>query len=303
MKTLKFISNMIYYKTINMVKRKKRATTQKKDNYILVLIDHDGTLCNTSPSAYESLKFAAQMACESVQININDLQVDWNTIFHQTRGSTERNFIRLFCFRHSVPLNQMGNFEERFYLARAVWFKNMKSFKENPYDTYFPDAENLINICSHHPNTTVWLITGNPIQVINERLAKHLRNYFTDKKNNLLGSFGNEALTREELIQIAIQRAMKLLKGFVPLKDSLGFTTNVVYIGDARKDFFSGLNSRVKTVWIPSRSLQEVKDVLAEDYIIFLKQFLKHRIQIVNRIDSEEVLEMILSKKNKPAGS
>lgn len=259
----------------------------------LVLLDHDGTLCSTAPSAYDSIKFATQMACEANQVDYQKLNIDWDLLFPITRGTTEKNFIKTFCFRYNIPFYRFDHFEERFYAARAIWFKNMKSFNENPYDTYFPDAENLVNICNHKNDITIWLITGNPRSVMKERMAKHLINYFSDKNGELLGSFGDEALTREELMQKAIDNATKNIKNFHIEKDNLGFATNVVYIGDGRRDFFSGLNAHVKTVWVPSRSLQEVKDILATDYMIFLKHLLKNRINVVNRIDSESVLNML----------
>jgi len=271
----------------------KNNKTKEEETQYLVLIDYDEVICNTAPYAYESIKFAIQMACEAVQINFFALNINWENLFHITRGTTEKNFIKSFCFQYNIPLNRFDYFEERFYAARAIWFKNMKSFRENTYDTYFPDAENFIYICKKNKNIHLRLITGNPKIVMKERLADHLMKYFIDHKGKLLGSFGDEALTREELINKTIEDAIKNIKNFSVKKDDLGFAKNIVYIGDAKNDVFSALNSYIKTVWVPSRSIQEVKNILATDYVIFLKKLLKDRFNVVNRIDDELVLKML----------
>lgn len=274
--------------------KKTLPKASEKKNHCLVLIDHDGTLCDTNPYAYESMKFATEMACRGVKLDLKNLNINWEDLFAQTQGTTEKNYLRIFCFRYAIPFADINFFEERYYEARTVWYRNMKSFHENPYDTYYPDTENLINICNHRPNLNTWLMTGNPRQVMKERLAKHLLNYFSDERQeDLQGAFGDEAYSRDELFQIAIKKAELSIKGFKIIRDSLGFATNVIYIGDGRKDFFSALNAKIVSVWVPSRKLQETKEIATQDYMVFLKKMLGKRIQVVNRVDAEEVLSLI----------
>lgn len=217
---------------------KKGETSLKKPNvHYLILLDHDGTLCNTSPFAYESMKFGFQLACQSLDINFNQLSINWDFLFKSTQGTTEKNLVRTFCYLCGVPPSKINYFEERYYNSRVIWFKNMKSLKENPYDIYYPDAENLINICRRKKNISVWLLTGNPKDVIKERMARHLLGFFTNNNGSLNGAFGDEALERTELILKAIFQAQQKIKQFKLIKDKLGFISNVVYIGDGKKIF------------------------------------------------------------------
>lgn len=272
--------------------KNKRAQTDQT-TVTLVLLDHDGTLCQTASSAYESIKYAFGESCRGVGMSLSNLEVNWDRLFKENTGTTERNLIKNFYHRFSINFSKMRFFEERFYQARAKWYENMKSYNEYIFDTYYPDAETIIHLCNHNKNMMLWLLTGNPHDVIKQRMANYLVNYFTDKQGRLLGAFGDEADSRGELINLAIQRASLLNKKFKPTKDKYNFTTNVIYIGDSKKDFFTGLQVRVKTVWIPSRSLQQVNEVREDDYFSFLKDFLKERIVITNNLESKEVLQIL----------
>jgi phosphoglycolate phosphatase-like HAD superfamily hydrolase len=272
-----------------------RRSKQKPDNQAqtLILLDHDGTLCNTNLNAFDSMKYAARTACESIKVDYDKLNLDWDKLTSETRGTTEKNLVKHICYEYEIPYKQSELFEERFYIARANWYTNMKSYNEYIYDSYFPDAETLIHQSYKDPTKVIWLITGNPKVVVAERLAPHIRKYFTDKNGDLLGAFGNEALSRAELIHLAINRATKSLPNFQPKKNGLGFTTNVIYIGDGRHDFFAGLEAKVRTVWIPSRLLQEVKENLALDYNRFLKSLLPTQIEITNDLSCPNTLSFL----------
>ncbi len=259
----------------------------------LILIDHDGTLCNTNTNAYDSIKYAARTACESIKVDYDKLNIDWDNLMSSLRGTTEKNLVKHVCYNYEIPIQQSSLFEERFYHARANWYSNMKSYNEYVYDSYFPDAESLIHKVHTDPTKAVWVVTGNPKIVVEQRLAPHIRPYLNDKNGEIGGAFGDEAISRPELINLAIDRAIKAYPGFHPIKNGFGFTTNVIYIGDGRYDFFAGLEAKVKTVWIPSRLLQDVKDSLTLDYIRFMKSILPTQIEITNNLASPSTLAFL----------
>lgn len=267
--------------------------TSKPHVETLILIDHDGTLCNTNLNAFDSIKYAARTACESIKVDYDKLNVDWDKLMTELRGTTEKNLVKHICYNYEIPYIQSGLFEERFYLARANWYANMKSYNEYVYDSYFPDAESLIHHAHNDPTKAIWLVTGNPKVVVSERLAPHIRKFFCNEFGDLMGAFGDEAFTRKELIFNAIDRAEKEYPGFRPVKNGFGFTTNVVYIGDGRHDFFAGLEAKVRTIWIPSRLLQEVKESLSLDYIRFMKNILPTQIEITNDLSSDSTLSFL----------
>ncbi|EKD99808.1 MAG: hypothetical protein ACD_22C00171G0004 [uncultured bacterium] len=73
----------------------------------------------------------------------------------------------------------------------------------------------------------------------------------------------------------------------------MGFTKNVVYIGDSRADFFAALNAKVASIWVPSRKLQDVYDVRSQDYVSYIQGLLGNRFYITNDLYSKETLSYI----------
>jgi phosphoglycolate phosphatase-like HAD superfamily hydrolase len=260
------------------------------EQHQLILIDHDGTLCQTNNMAFDSIKYAAKVACGG-ELLLSE--ADWDSIFSETAGTTEKNFVHNIALKTNFSISDIKKFEQDFYKARVNWYKSMRAHGEFILDTYYPDMENLILAAFEKENFHLMLVTGNPLAVMEERLSNHLRKYFVDEKDSLLGSFGEETTKHSELISKSITKATKAFPGFEPIKGDLGFCENVTYIGDSKHDFVAGLDGKVKTIWIPSRNLYVTKELRSEPYLqVFLKLLDKYTM-ITNDIFSPETLRFI----------
>lgn len=256
----------------------------------LILIDHDGTLCQTNPFAFESIKYAALDSTKKLGLEDRISSSEWDNIFYETTGTTEKNLARHIANTLNIAL---GDYEQYFYSSRANWFQTMKNSQEFIFDTYYPDAEHLVNQISSHPDCHLMFVTGNPRSVMDVRLSTHLRRYFCDKNDNILGSFGDESFSRQDLIKKAINDAAKLYNDFSPLKNNQGFIDNVYYIGDGYKDFEAGIYCKVKTIWIPSRSLPLVKEKTNDQNIRLLMSVLGNNAIITNNLESKNITDFI----------
>lgn len=259
----------------------------------LVLFDHDGTICKSNDRTYDSLIFAAEQAALTIGIDIKKITVNWNKIFADTRGTTEKNLAHYLLYLFHIPLQKFQEFERLFYLQRAAWFRNSKQFREYIYDLYYPDAEMLIDKLKIRNDVLLRLMTGNPSMVLQERISNYMRNTFGEPDGKLRGYFGESAYTRIDLLKIAINDTASKFKDFTLEKSPENYIKNVIYIGDSRSDLFTGLNARIKTVWIPSRSLQEVKDIQAEDAMNYIINSNKGNLLVTNNLNDPEVLSFI----------
>ena len=261
-----------------------------KQSHTLILIDHDGTLCQTSSTAYDSLQYALQHALRITKITPKIIDLD--SILTQLTGTTEKRLIQELISFYQVAPSKQSLFESSFYKGRAIWYQNMKSHDEFVFDTYYPDMELLIEKTIAKPNYHLGLVTGNPLRVMEERLAPHISKYFTHD-GHLFGSFGEEAVSRAELINSAVSKAQAIIPGFIPSRDTNGFLSNVFYIGDSQHDFIAGLSAKVKTIYIPSRSLQHSKLIRNEEYVKLLDEVLKGEMIVTNDCASSTTMSFI----------
>lgn len=256
----------------------------------LILIDHDGTLCQTSPTAYDSIRYALEHALRVVKLTPK--LIDLDSIMTQLTGTTEKRLIQELISIYQIAPSKTSLFESSFYAGRTNWYKTMESHDEFIFDTYYPDMEFLIEKTIKNPNYHLGLVTGNPSTVIDVRLAPHIKTHFTHD-GKLFGSFGEESISRTELITLAISKAEATFPGFVPTKDINGFLSNVFYIGDSKHDFIAGLSAKVKTIYIPSRSLQHAKLVRGEEYVQLLGEVLKDEMVVTNDCASSTTFDFI----------
>lgn len=266
----------------------------KTANQTLLMFDHDGTLCDTNENAYDSIKFATLSAVSTFNKNLTVNNIDWGHIFSETLGTTEKNFVQVAANMMSIPLSMHNLFEERFYISRKNWYQNMINLKEYVWDTYYPDAEKLLNDTEKEERANIikYLVTGNPIHVLEERIPKHIRMHFNSKENQLQGTFGNEALSRKELITKCVQKAIESYK-FRPIKNKNGIISNAYYIADSKNDFYAGIEAKVKTIWIPSRSLQNTISESNTQELKLFRQLMPESFITTNNLSSEEVYNFI----------
>lgn len=155
--------------------------------------------------------------------------------------------------------------------------------------------ESVIDEISKRDNFHLMLVTGNPRAVMEQRISSHMRRHFLNKSTEgLCGVFGDEAYSREELLEKAVNMAQNIFPGFKGFKDQRDFYTNVFYIGDSYNDFKAGLLAKMKTIWVPSRSIQVVMDKLGQDHVHILTQFMADYIRVTNNIESAEVKKFLM---------
>lgn len=256
----------------------------------LILVDHDGTLCQTSHTAYDSLKYAMEHAIRAV----GEVQkfIDLDSIMSRLTGTTEKRLVRELISIFQIDTSKQELFESAFYVGRANWYRNMKTNAEFIFDTYFPDMEFLIQKASRIPSYHFGLVTGNPKPVIEERISPHIKDIFS-QNGQLFGSFGEDSISRTQLILQAIQKAKLVFPTFSPTINQNGFATNVVYIGDSQADLSAGLKAKVKTIFVPSRSLQNVKFIKHEECYILLGEIFEDSMLITNDCSSPETFQFI----------
>jgi phosphoglycolate phosphatase-like HAD superfamily hydrolase len=268
----------------------------------LILMDHDGTLCDTSECAYDSIKYAAQAACRKNKIDYELLQKQWDIIVAETAGTTEKNLVKNICIRLDILPPKSKKFEQDFYFFRSDWFRFMKKKKEFIYDTYYPDAEHLVQRAYRTQNFYCYLVTGNPKLTATERLTPHMRVYFSEKNGGLAGAFGEEGWTRQDLMEVAIKKCSQVHKDFRFARDTNGFYTNVFYIGDTYSEFVSALRAKIKIIWIPSRTLQVLKKTIAQEHVGLLRDAFPRYLRITNNLETEDIsrflgIPLVKSKK------
>ncbi|MBN2015459.1 hypothetical protein JW766_01365 [Candidatus Dojkabacteria bacterium] len=259
----------------------------------LILFDHDGTICKSNLNAYDSMTYAAEQAAKNLGIDIKKIEVEWSKVFNETRGTTEKNLVHYLVYLFHIPLDKFSEFERMFYLAREAWYKNMKKYKEFVYDLYYPDAEILIDKLKEKKDNILRLVTGNPSNVLKQRIANFLRSSFIDSEGELLGYFGESAYSRVDLISLAISSTQKEIEDFKPEYSDDGSIRNVYYIADSRADLFAALYAKIRIVWIASRTLQEVKDIESEDAMSYILKMHKNRILLTNNLEDEDVMEFL----------
>lgn len=272
------------------VKKSRKKESAPKG---LLLVDHDGTLCNSNHNAYESLKSAAYMTLNFMGFNSIDINgVDWNKIFSETSGTTELYYAKRLCHEFSIPRDKQDIFSNFLFKNRANWYTNSKSNGDYVWDTYYPDTEELI-AKAKNSNFSVQLVTGNPSLVIKERLPERIKLYFKSNTGEIEGTFGEEAETRADLILLAIKRFLQKHPNFKLKRNSEEYIENVIYVADSRSDLFSGIEAKMKTIWIPSRELIKVYEAKSQDFVKFMSETIGKSIFITNALDSREVYEFI----------
>jgi len=276
------------------MKNYKKLTGKNKNgsNKTIILFDHDGTLCQTNPNSYDSIIYAAKDAAIFFKVPSIYLDVDWDSLFSLTRGTTELNLIHEIAKLYTIKEADLETFTRAFIKARANWYKATRLTGDTIHDTYHSDSLQVLDLIAQSPKHKSLLVTGNPKDVIEIRLSKHVRKYFTER-NNFLGAFGEEAKTREEIIKIAIEKSIEQFTGFSPLYSEDGYIINVIYIGDSSHDMIAGLMSKVQVILIPSRDLAQKIDYIADAYNRFLAKTFEKHLLITNNLTNEDSLKFL----------
>lgn len=236
----------------------------------LILVDYDGVCVKPGLLTYDSIKMMIDGILE--QLGYRKLVEDeWERVLKETTGTTELNLLKTISTTIGVSETQFQNFRDRYLYARSTHQSlinpdEARAFGEDMIDQSYPDIELFLRTqVLADPNMILMLVTGNPSSTMRERLRQspEFENIFLHE-GIMLGAFSEEALTREGLIKIAIDRAIR--QGFEVEHDINGYIANVFYIGDAPKDLEAGVKSNVRTIYLP-RGKEKDPETLPNTYL------------------------------------
>lgn len=213
----------------------------------LILFDFDGVCVKPGILTMDSITEVANLVLEYIGHDSISEEL-WQEIFKQTTGTTELALIEHISGIFEFDATTKDIFKEMYLYGREMYISQLSREHDQQYEgavdeTYF-DALCLLEYLSINEENVIWLTSGNPSKVMRQRLLQNpdFIDYFGPRVKEgfgLNGAFGEEAMSRSELIKIAIQRAID--QGFVPEYDETGKILNIVYIGDAPHDLVAGI--------------------------------------------------------------
>lgn len=249
----------------------------------LFLFDFDGVCVKPGEITLDSLNWKANDVF--TMMGFAPLSDDeWTHVFTEASGTTELNLIQKMCEMRNIPESGRVQFKEMFLLARRIHLetahrKHDMKFGRNLHDLSYSDAVHFIRGLKNEPDTLIHLTTGNPRKSMGARLNldPDWKTIFQNKGGSLPGAFGDEALSRQELIQLATRRAEE--SGFKVERDSEGYTTNVFYCGDTVHDLTAGIKAKTRTIFL-TRDESKPYDMTPK---LWLQQLLSNKTDIIGK--------------------
>ncbi len=270
-----------------MAKSYKPSQEQPK----IILFDHDETLSFADPVEAASLLYAFHFASRQLKLP-KDSSLDVEMLRLKTKGTTEKFLVDYYCALAAMPPKLIEQFHTYFYFGRSKWYANMLTDGEYIVSNYYSDAVELLDRCVRSIGVRCGLVTGNPEAVAKVKVAPNVLRTFTHKRQ-IMAAFGDQASTRQELLHKVVEKIQAFWPEFSVELDNLGFAKNVFYIADSEADFFAGLDCHYRVIWVPSRTLSEVKQVAASKPIAYIAQMLKKQTLITNNLLSPSVLKFL----------
>lgn len=198
----------------------------------VLLFDIDGTLLSTEKAGFEALDKAFKDVLNS-KLGLYDIKLD---------GNTDLNAIKQVCRRENIKFPDhctLSLFIEVYstYLDRLI--RNKGHLKPGVYD--------LLKYLNSQSNYILGLVTGNFRKGAYIKLARfNIAKYFK------IGSFGCESSKRENLIRLAINKAIHYIKSnYQDSKNadsSFGNLFDTIVIGDTPNDILAAQQVGVKVL-------------------------------------------------------
>lgn len=265
---------------------------------VLHLADFDGVCVKPGLITLDSLLWKANEVLKLYKATPLS-EAELNVILKDRTGTTELNFLEGIMDARNIPKEKRSEFTQVYLKAREAHLLlpnkkiDSKKFGRDLFDTSYPDALHYFRRVRKLPNNEIESVTGNPRGAFRARLKSDTdwKTIFTGDNGEIRGAFGDEALSRSELILLAIARAEE--DGFVVKRDSEGYTTNVFYYGDAAHDLIAGINSKTRTIFL-TRDEEKPFDTLPSVWV-------RNKLAPYMKLIDENVLNN--SFNNRPDGS
>lgn len=209
----------------------------------LLLFDYDGPLVIPHPDSFSIIREAI-----SLTIPNSDL-LDWNRIFREAKGTTERAFLTRVAQELHLSTARWESFFQRFYHTRSELVQSDSSRRnvlrfDDTY--YYDDALRLIEQAKNElPDikTVVGIVTGNPREVMKHRLPDVLGQHVD------FMVCGDEGNSRKQLQVMALKRAKDY--GFHPWQGKQELRIrNAFYFDDVARAVISGMEAGLQPIYV-----------------------------------------------------
>lgn len=190
----------------------------------LVLFDLDGTLIDTGGAGWQAMQVAFEdVFGKTVHIETSDMA-----------GKVGSGLIIEMMIAEGLSREEILTRLPEYY---EVLTRELRRIVKHTPVQPLPGVEQLLKSLMHIPGIILGIVTGNIASVAKEKLrSAQLDIYFGD-----LGAFGDDAMTRVELIRLAVERVNVILGTEFKGK-------NIVVIGDTPRDIDCGRANNTKTI-------------------------------------------------------
>ncbi len=203
----------------------------------LVLFDIDGTLIYPGKGARIALK-------KSIYKNFG---INVKVTYNNTAGKTDRWIVQDVLKEAGIEQNLIKNKMSDISADYLIFIK--EEYNKNNDAKVFPGVKEILEELNRMENIYLGLITGNIEQGARIKLSPFdINKYFP------FGAFGSDAIYREELVDIAVERAEQLYNNSF-------FGKNIVIIGDTVNDVLCGRKVGAKSIAIVNHSefIEDIK--------------------------------------------
>lgn len=189
---------------------------------ILLLWDIDGTLVSTGKAGESAIFVALEKAFDLREVSLEGVSY---------RGRTDMRIAQSVFEK-----NQIENSASNFKTYAEAYLEALETILPQRKGFLFPGIQSILDTTQNHPDIRQGLLTGNFKKGAQLKLGHyHIWNYFE------CGAFADDAIDRNDLSPIALQRAQEHFK--YPFKP-----TDVFVIGDTPHDIECGKKIGAQTV-------------------------------------------------------
>ncbi len=228
----------------------KRIKSNEKIE-VLILFDIDGTLVIT-PKVHNQAFVEAFKEVFGLTIH-----VDWFAY----SGRTDSWIISDIAIKHGIYIEEINRKLENVMNSMSTWYSNHIQLENGKI---LPGVEEFLRKCDENGYLR-GLVTGNVERIAFEKLKwYHLNNGFA------VGGFGNEHMIRDELIKLAIKRAVQEYN--FNARENM---SNVFYIADTPLDVQAAKRVGIKCI-VPYNGMNNKADWKQSEADLFVKSLKDH---------------------------
>jgi len=212
----------------------------ERTHKVLVTFDIDGTLLGSAACSLASGNRAHKLALEQAIASIWVVDGHVDDVPHA--GMTDQAILHCVLTRQGVSDAEIW---EKMPRALELAVQVLDRFMSDAKPEVLPGVTELLGAL-HRRGALLGIVTGNLAGIADKKLqAAGIREWFT------VGGFGSDALSRNEILGMAIRRSQEH-HGFHPDRDGAlqGRARNVFHIGDAPADMEAARENGVSGIGV-----------------------------------------------------